>query len=74
MTKNIEGFKVEEGNINTLNDFKKLCEIDLDEKITMREAIDKLRALSHGEYKNAYFITDNEKVYVQLFLEKEEKK
>ncbi|MCB8566258.1 dTDP-4-amino-4,6-dideoxyglucose formyltransferase [Fusobacterium ulcerans] len=74
LTKNIEGFKVEEGNINTLNDFKKLCEIDLDEKITMREAIDKLRALSHGEYKNAYFTTDNKKIYVQLFLEKEEKK
>lgn len=23
-------------------------------KITMREAIDKLRALTHGKYKNAY--------------------
>ncbi len=50
LTKNIEGFKVEEGNINNLNDFKKLYEIDLDEKITMREAIDKLKALSHGEH------------------------
>lgn len=73
LTKNIEGFQVEEGNINTLNDFKKLCEIDLDEKITMREAIDKLRALTHGKYKNAYFVSNNEKIYVKLVLEKEEK-
>ena len=63
LTKNIEGFQVEEGNINTLNDFKKLCEIDLDEKITMRETIDKLRALTHGKYKNAYFVSNNEKIY-----------
>lgn len=73
LTKNIEGFEVGEGNINTLNDFKRLCEIDLDEKITMGKAIDKLRALTHGEYKNAYFMSGNKKIYIKLVLEKEEK-
>ena len=60
--------------MNTLKDFNKLCVIDLDEKVTMKEAIDKLRALSHGNYKNAYFISSNgEKVFLKLDVEKENK-
>lgn len=69
----ILGYDVEEGNINYLSDFKKLCELDLNEKLTLREAIDKLRALSHGDYNNAYFYNKNrEKIYVKLNLYKEE--
>lgn len=46
----------------------------MDEKVTMKEAIDKLRALSHGNYKNAYFISSNgEKVFLKLDVEKENK-
>lgn len=70
----ISGYKVEEGNINYFSDFKKLCELDLKERLTLGEAIDKLRALTHGEYKNAYFYNKkNEKIYVSLTLEKEVK-
>lgn len=66
-------YEVEEGNINYLSDFKKLCELDLNEKLTLREAIDKLRALSHGEYHNAYFYNrTGDKIYVKLNLYKEE--
>lgn len=72
LTKKIDGYVVGEGNINTLKDFKKLCELDMDEKLTMKEAIDKLRALSHGEYKNAYFLSDNKKIFVKIDLEKKE--
>lgn len=63
----------EEGNVNYSNDFKKLCILDLDEKLTMKEAISKLRALTFKGYKNAYFIDGEEKVFVTINLEREEK-
>ena len=50
-----------------------MCEINLNEKVTMKEAIDRLRALSHGDYKNAYFISNGEKVFLKLDIEKEDK-
>lgn len=60
-----------EGNINLKRDFKNLCKLDLDEKLTMKEAIDRLRALSHGGYNNAFFYDKcGNKVYVRLELEK----
>lgn len=71
LTKNLKGIEVEEGNLNTLEDFNKLCKIDLNEKLTMKEAIDKLRALSHGDYKNAYFISNGNKIFLKLKLERE---
>ena len=73
LTKDLRGIEVEEGNLNTLKDFNKLCEINLNEKVTMKEAIDRLRALSHGDYKNAYFISNGEKVFLKLDIEKEDK-
>lgn len=72
LTKELEGVIPKEGNVNTLKDFKKLCQIDLNEKLTMGEAIDRLRALSHGDYKNAYFFSGDQKVYIKLDLKKEE--
>ena len=61
-----------EGNYNSIKDYKSLLEIDLEEKLTMREAIDFLRAMTHQRYKNAYFFTNKgEKVFVALDLEKE---
>lgn len=60
-----------EGNYNSFQDYKPLLEIDLDKTVTMREAIDYLRAMTHPPYKNAFFKTKNgEKVYVALDLEK----
>lgn len=47
----IEGFQPEEGgNYNSMADFKKLCEFDLREH---EKTYNVLRALTHGEYKNA---------------------
>lgn len=61
-----------EGNINQKKDFNNLCKLDLNEKLTMKEAIDKLRALTHGDYKNAYFYDQKgNKIYVKIKLEKE---
>lgn len=60
-----------EGNINLKKDFNALREIDLSKKVTMKEAIDYLRAMTHGEYKNAYFIDGDtkQKVYVSVNFE-----
>lgn len=64
-----EYFPKEEGNMNTKKDFQKLCKIDLEEKVTMKEAINKLRALSYENYKNAYIETKNGKIYLSLKME-----
>lgn len=59
-----------EGNINYKKDFVKLCEIDLDKKVTYREAIEYLRAMSFKGYKNAYFYDgDGNKIFVEIELE-----
>ncbi len=62
-----------EGNIQLKADFKALTEIDLNKNVTMREAIDYFRALTHGEYKNAYFIDPKtgKKVFIKIQLEEE---
>jgi len=65
--------KASSGNVNLKRDFNALCELDLEEVLTMKEAIDKLRALSHPPYNNAYFKAqeDQRKVFVSLSLEPE---
>jgi len=59
-----------EGNYNSRQDFRDICEINLDKMVTFREAIDFLRALTHPPYKNAYFRSEKERVFVSLDLEK----
>lgn len=58
-----------EGNYNSRQDFKDLCKIDLDKVVTFREAINFLRAMTHPPYKNAYFVSGQEKIYVSLKIE-----
>lgn len=57
-----------EGNLFLKKDFNNLCKLNMEETGTMRTLVNKLRALTHGEYKNAYFIDTetNEKVYLSL--------
>ena len=53
-------------------DFDALCEIDLDDYDTFRNYINKLRALTHGSYANAYIIDDfGNKIHLKLELKKE---
>jgi len=60
-----------EGNYNSIQDYKKMCEIDLNKKVTMKEAIDYFRAMTHPPYKNSYFIDENgNKIFVSIELEK----
>ena len=61
----------EKGNLNLKSDFNKLCELDLTKTQSIGETIDLLRALTHGNYKNAWFLDEKtgEKIFVSIDLE-----
>lgn len=64
----------EEGNMNTRKDYDNLKEIRLDNIDTFQNHINLLRALTHGEAKNAYY-TDPEtgkRIWVRVVLEDEQ--
>jgi len=57
------------GNLNLKKDFNKLLAIDRSETLTFGEAIDRLRALTHGTYNNAYFCdSEGNKIFINLTL------
>ncbi len=59
-----------EGNYNGINDFKKLCHLDLNSVGSLGEHIDLLRALTHGDLDNAYFFNKNgEQIFVKISLD-----
>jgi methionyl-tRNA formyltransferase len=59
------------GNLNLKSDFNKLCELNLTKTQTIGETIDLLRALTHGSYRNAWFLDEKtgERIYVSICLE-----
>lgn len=58
-----------EGNYNSIDDFKSLCHLDLKQVGTLQSHINLLRALSHGAFKNAYFIDENgQKIFINVQL------
>lgn len=63
-----------EGNVNLKKDFRNLCQLDIDEIASLQYFIDKLRALSHGAYNNAFFIDQKtgKKIFVKITLEVDE--
>lgn len=61
-----------EGNLNLKKDYDALCEIDLAEIATVGQVLDRLRALTHGSYRNAFFRNaEGRRVYVSVVLEPE---
>lgn len=58
-----------EGNINYMADFKSLCKLDMEQKGTLREHLNLLRAVSFAGYKNAYYKEHGEKIYVTISFE-----
>jgi len=61
-----------EGNYNSIRDYKDKCKIDLDKTVTMREAIDYLRSMTHPPYVNSYFFDNKgDKIYVSISLSSE---
>lgn len=61
----------EEENFFSKRDFNDLCHLNMKEEGRFEDFYNKLRALTHGEYKNAYFIDQDtgKKVYVSLNIE-----
>lgn len=62
-----------EGNLYLKKDFNNLLELDLNEEMTIGDCINRLRALTHGDFKNAFFIDPktNKKVFLSIKLESE---
>jgi methionyl-tRNA formyltransferase len=62
----------EEPNIyHSRTDFKNLCQLKLDEPTTVKDVINLLRATTHGDYANSFFIDEKgNKVFVKITLEK----
>lgn len=62
-----------EGNLNLKKDFAELRRLDLDERGTFGQFLNRLRALTHDDYRNAWFVDENgRKVFVRLVLEPED--
>lgn len=59
------------GELKLKKDFNELCRIDLKRVGSFKEFYNHLRALSHSDFKNAYFVDNktNKKVYLKLFIE-----
>jgi dTDP-4-amino-4,6-dideoxyglucose formyltransferase len=58
-----------EGNINFKKDFDALKPIDLNEVGSFGGLINRLRALTHKHYNNAYFFDENgRKIYIKVVL------
>jgi methionyl-tRNA formyltransferase len=59
-----------EGNVNTKKDYESLCKLDPEEVGTFGSFIDRLRALTHGGYRNGYFDDEQgRRIYVSITLE-----
>lgn len=60
------------GNYNSISDFKRLCEINLDETVTFKDAINFFRAMTYDGYNNAFFYDENGvKIYISVNLNPE---
>ena len=62
----------EAGNLNYKKDYYELQELDLEELLTTKQVIDRLRALTHPPYQNAYYVDEKtgDKVYVSVELKR----
>lgn len=61
-----------DSNYNSRIDYDELKQLNLNHTGSLRDHLNLLRALSHGNYKNGYFIGRNgKKYYVRVIIEKE---
>ncbi len=61
-----------DGNYNSIDDYRGMCELDLDDVATLRSHLNLLRATSHGSYRNAFFYdVSGAKVFVKVVLGRE---
>ncbi len=57
-----------EGNYNGIKDYMKLCQLNLDEVGSLESHLNLLKALSHGEFKNAFFEKGGKKYFVKIII------
>ena len=63
----------EEGSFHSHKEFLELFEIDMDRRVSARDFIGLMKALSYPPYKNAYYVTaKGEKVFLDISVSKEE--
>ena len=61
-----------EGNLNLKEDFERLRHLDLNEHGTFGDFLNRLRALTHDDFRNAWFVdASGRKVFVRVVLEPE---
>lgn len=59
---------IDEGNYNGINEYRELCKLNLDAVGTLGSHINLLRALSHGDFRNAYYEEDGKKYFLKIFI------
>jgi methionyl-tRNA formyltransferase len=60
----------DEGNYNSIADFRNMTRLNLEHVGTLGAHLDLLRAMTHGQHRNAYFETpDGKRVYVTVRLD-----
>jgi methionyl-tRNA formyltransferase len=64
--------QTEEGTYHEQREFGKLCELDSDEEYTVKEILNRLRALTFPPFDNAYVEVDGEKYYVDIDIRHED--
>lgn len=61
------------GNFNKRSDYDSLCYLDLNKKGSLEEHINHIRALSHDDYWNTYFIDKSgNKVFIKITMKLED--
>lgn len=58
------------GTYHRTSDFEKLCELDPDAKVRVKDFLDRLRALTFPPFKNAEIEIDGETYYIEINIEK----
>lgn len=56
----------DDGTSHTVDDFRKLCELDPDERVRAKDLLDRLRALTFPPFDNAVIEVDGERYYVDV--------
>jgi methionyl-tRNA formyltransferase len=57
------------GTYHRVDDFEELCELDPEESTTVKDLLDRLRALTYPPYENAEIEIDGEEYYVEVEIE-----
>jgi len=63
----------QEGNYNSVEDFRNLLEIDPESTVVVSQFIDRLRALTHGTFDNAFYFdrATGKKIFINIKLKPE---